>query len=71
MMWIDYTIEQIGQNFTVRGEWAGEVMGVAKDGSKKETYLYKPGDVFVVNEHGVLCKTDKFMEFMKHGNGSS
>jgi hypothetical protein len=58
MMWMDYTIDQAGGNFTVRGDWPGEVMGVQKDGSAKDHWLYKPGDVFIVNEHGWLIKQD-------------
>ena len=58
MLWIDYQVEQIGENFTIKGDWPGEVMGFMKDGSKKENYLYKPGDVFIVNKHGVLVKSD-------------
>ena len=56
MMWLDYTIDQAGPNFKVRGDWEGEVMGVSKDGTQKEHYLYKPGDVFRVNEGGWLVK---------------
>ena len=56
MIWMDYTIDQIGENFTIKGDWEGEVMGINKDGTKKENYLYKPGDMFVVNEHGILVK---------------
>ena len=59
MMWMDYLIEQAGQNFRVKGDWPGEVMGVQKDGSLKDHYLYKPGDVFIVNEAGWLMKTDE------------
>ena len=58
MMWVDYNIDQAGQNFRVSGDWPGEVMGVAKDGTPKDNYLYKPGDVFVVNENGWLMKSD-------------
>ena len=56
MIWMDYTIDQIGENFTIKGDWEGEVMGVSKDGTQKEHYLYKPGDVFRVNEGGWLVK---------------
>jgi len=56
MIWIDYTIEQAGPNFKIKGDWEGEVMGVAQDGSEKENHLYKPGDRFIVNEHGWLVK---------------
>ena len=31
-------------------------MGVKQDGTKKEYWLYKPGDVFDVNEAGWLVK---------------
>ena len=60
MIWIDYNIEQ-GSNgsFTVRGEWPGEVMGKNQDGSEKAHYLYKPGDVFIVNEAGWLVRVDQ------------
>ena len=59
MMWMDYLVESYPDgSFTIKGEWPGEVMGIAKDGSKKDNYLYKPGDVFVVNECGILKKSD-------------
>ena len=58
MMWVDYAIDQAGPNFTVKGDWPGEVMGWAEDGTdkKKDNVLYRPGDVFVVNESGWLIK---------------
>ena len=59
MMWVDYSINQAGENFTVKGDYPGEVMGVARDGSPRDHWLYKPGDVFIVNEHGWLVKTDE------------
>ena len=59
MMWIDYTVESAGDNFTVKGDWPGEVMGVNKDGTQKGHWLYKPGDVFIVNENGWLVKSDQ------------
>jgi len=37
MIWFDYTIEQAGPNFRVKGDHPGEVMGINKDGSKKIT----------------------------------
>jgi hypothetical protein len=58
MMWVDYTINQAGNNFKVLGEWEGEVMGKKEDGSDKGYALYRPGDVFVVNEGGWLCKVE-------------
>jgi len=77
MMWVDYNIDSIpgGKGFKVSGDWPGEVMGVQKDGSPKDNWLYKPGDVFVVNENGWLIKTDEVNALlMKHEskkNGSS
>ncbi len=59
MMWVDYNIDQAGENFTVKGDYPGEVMGVARDGSPRDHWLYKPGDVFIVNESGWLCKSDE------------
>ena len=54
MIWLEYMIEQAGRNFKIRGEWEGELMGIAADGSEKEHFLYKPGDLFRVNEKGWL-----------------
>ena len=62
MIWVDYVVESAGdkgQAFRVKGDWPGEVMGVGKDGTPKNHWLYKPGDVFIVNEHGWLVKTDE------------
>ena len=60
MMWVDYTINSMpgGNGFKVEGDWEGEVMGIAKDGTPKENYLYRPGDVFVVDANGWLRKSD-------------
>ena len=58
-MWMDYTINQAGENFTVLGDWEGEVMGQPKnaDGTcVKTNVLYRPGDVFRVNDDGWLIK---------------
>jgi len=56
---MDYNIESFPDgSFTVSGDWPGEVMGIKKDGTQKETCLYRPGDVFVVDKNGVLRKTD-------------
>tara|TARA_B100000073_G_scaffold327316_1_gene312890 strand:- start:44 stop:283 length:240 start_codon:yes stop_codon:yes gene_type:complete len=75
MMWVDYAIDQAGENFTVRGDWPGEVMGLTQDGKYKGNHLYKPGDVFVVNKSGWLIKTDEVNNLLaKHEaskNGSS
>ena len=46
MMWIDYTINSVpGKGFKVEGETPTEIM---------DKGLYKPGDVFIVNESGWL-----------------
>ena len=50
MFWLDYTIEQAGLNFRVKGDTDMEVVNKG---------LYKPGDVFIVNERGWLVKTDE------------
>jgi len=68
MMWVDYTLESFPDgSFAVRGEWPGEVMGLDKDGNPKQHYLYKPGDIFVVNESGVLRKLEDVEAFLKTG----
>ena len=59
MTWSDYIINQAGPHFRVEGEWPGEVMGVKKDGSLRDYWLYKPGDVFIVDENGWLRKVDE------------
>lgn len=58
-MWVDYNIDQAGENFSIKGDYPGEVMGVARDGTPKDHWLYKPGDVFIVNESGWLVKSDQ------------
>lgn len=58
MLWVDYNIEQFGDNWTVKGDWPGEIMGLREDGTYKGNHLYKPGDVFIVQPNGVLQKTD-------------
>ena len=64
MMWTDYNIDQAGDNFRVVGDWPGEVMGIKQDGTKKDYALYRPGDVFVVNEGGWLCKVEDVTALM-------
>ena len=60
MLWIDYNIESFPDgSFAVKGDWEGEVMGVGPNGTQKDSWLYKPGDVFIVNENGWLIKTDE------------
>ena len=64
MMWIDYNIQSYPDgSFSVVGDWPGEVMGVTKDEKAKDTFLYKPGDIFRVTEYGIMQKitdTEKF-----------
>lgn len=79
MMWMDYVINSLpfGKGFKILGDWEGEVMGVDRDGTPKENFLYKPGDVFVVDEAGWLIKSDHLSTLMmkyeegKQKNGHS
>jgi hypothetical protein len=52
MMWVDYTINSVpgGKGFKVEGDTPTEVM---------DKGLYKPGDVFIVNQNGWLMKSDQ------------
>ena len=53
MKWVDYSIDQLPDgSFRVEGDTPTEVM------DKKDYSLYKPGDVFVVNESGWLIKME-------------
>ena len=65
MISLDYNIDQSGENFTVKGDYPGEVMGINKDGTQRDHWLYKPGDVFIVNENGWLVKTDELTTLVK------
>ena len=61
MIWLDYTVHSYANgDFTVEGDWPGEVMGLDKDGNpgNKTMPLYRPGDVFVVDKNGILRKSD-------------
>ena len=59
MIWMDYNVESFPDgSFTVRGEWPGEVMGKKQDGSEKGYALYRPGDVFIVDNNGILRKQE-------------
>ena len=65
MMWVDYTINSIpgGNGFKVEGDTPTEVM---------DKGLYKPGDVFIVNESGWLIKTDEVNALLlKHENNKT
>ena len=72
MMWVDYNIESFPDgSFAVRGDWPGEVMGLDRDGKVKKNYLYKPGDIFRVNEYGILQKitdTERFSVYKEEVN---
>ena len=68
MLWVDYNIESFPDgSFAIRGEWPGEVMGLDKDGNPKQSCLYKPGDVFVVSNNGVLRKLEDVEAFVRAG----
>ena len=77
MLWIDYTIESFPNgSFAVKGDWPGEVLGWSKDGKKhqKQNPLYQVGDVFIVNEYGILRKvtdTEAFSVFKQSVNQNS
>ena len=72
MIWMDYIVEQAGNNFRVKGDWPGEVMGKQKDGTDKGYALYRPGDVFIVNEAGWLIKSDEVNALLlKHESNKS
>ena len=71
MMWLDYTINQAGEHFTVVGDYPGEVMGFNRDGSPKDRYLYKPGDVFIVDKNGWLRKTDPLVAMVLNNKPGS
>ena len=72
-MWVDYNVESFADgSFTIKGDWPGEVMGVQKDGTPKDHWLYKPGDVFIVDEFGILRKTDEVNTLLlKYENGKT
>ena len=64
-MWVDYTIDSIpgGRGFKVVGDTPTEIM---------DKGLYKPGDVFIVNESGWLIKTDEVNALLlKHENNKT
>ena len=69
-MWMEYNIMQAGKNFTVKGDYPGEVMGVARDGTPRDHWLYQPGDVFIVNENGWLIKTDNLTQMVLSGKNN-
>ena len=50
MFWLDYAIEESYFGWRVKGDTDTEVM---------DKGLYKPGDVYIVNQDGWLIKTDE------------
>lgn len=61
MIWMDYTIESGIDRFRVKGDWDTELI---------DKGLYKPGDVYIVNEEGWLVKTDELTKlFLKYEQG--
>jgi len=55
VFWLDYAIEESYFGWRVKGDTDTEVM---------DKGLYKPGDVFVVDEEGWLRKTDELSVLM-------
>ena len=55
VLWLDYTIEQVGDNFKIKGDTETELI---------DKGLYKPGDVFIVTEDGWLRKKDQLEIFL-------
>ena len=67
MFWLDYTVESFPDgSFTVKGDWPKEVMGYDRDGNPncKSHPLYSPGDVFVVDDEGILRKQEELTSLM-------
>jgi len=65
MIWIDFVVESFADgSFHVKGDWPGEVMGKKEDGGDKGYALYRPGDVFVVQENGILKKVEDLTSLM-------
>ena len=64
---MDFNIESFPDgSFTVKGDWFGEAWQDDK-GNPKEHALYKPGDVFIVDDNGILRKTDELTKLvLKH-----
>ena len=64
MIWMDYNIMSYGDgSFRVLGDTDTEVM---------DKGLYKPGDVFVVTESGILRKSDQLsVLMMKYKEGKN
>jgi len=69
MIWMEYTLESFPDgSFHVIGDWPGEVMGWTRDGEKsggKDSVLYSPGDVFVVDDNGILRKADSLKKLIE------
>ena len=59
MLWVDYNIEQLPDgSIDIKGD---EPMEVMKKG------MFKPGDVFVVKENGILKKLEDVEAFVRAG----
>lgn len=73
MLWIDYNIESFPDgSFTIKGDWPGEVMGLDANGAPRETTpLYQPGDVFIVDQNGLLRKADKLSNMIFNHEGKN
>ena len=63
MFWIDYTIEESYFGWRVKGDTDTEVM---------DKGLYKPGEVYIVDQDGWLRKTDQLnVLLMKYEEGKA
>lgn len=59
MLWMDYHIEQLPDgSLNIKGD---EPMEVMKKG------MFKPGDVFIVTNSGILRKAEDLEAFIKKG----
>lgn len=59
MIWTDYNLESFADgSFTVIGAWPKEVWQ-DKEGNPKGYALYRPGDVFIVDDNGILRKQEE------------
>ena len=65
MTWIDYVIlHRPGYGFKVKGDWEGEVMGHPDPDNptrQKDHWLYKPGELYKVDDNGWLVKLEHWM----------
>lgn len=57
MFWLGYSVESFPDgSFRVAGDTEDELI---------EKGLYKPGDVFIVDDNGILRKSENLMKLLK------